>query len=264
MNADAIVMTKLRDTFSHVEFAGSLDECLGELALRAGEMLNAGCAIAMLSERQVEEIGLRPGTEFGDVPDRPFEMADAQGSMHPGYDASVPGEDVECGIIPAGIAADTRTGKRMFSAIVMHGKVIGVVRAYQPQHRHCFSADDLQLFAILTLVITKSIQVIQLQNILRSRFTQMALTRSGEKTIGEIVAESAQTPNQMARILAKSFYREMIGAGFNFNQIIFAASEVISELTDNMRKHRDAYKRRVAHTEAREGRPSQSGQPEVV
>ena len=264
MNEDAIVMTKLRDTFSHVEFSGSLDECLGELALRAGEILNAGCAIAMLSERQVEESGLRPGTEFGDLPDRECEMTDAPASAHAGHELSVQGEDRQREVVPAGMCADARMGRRMFSAIVMHGKVIGVVRAYQPQHRHCFSTEDLQLFAILTLVITKSIQVIQLQNILRSRFTQLALTRSAEKTIGEIVAESAQTPNQMARILAKSFYREMISAGFNFNQIIYAASEVISELTDNMRKHREAYKRRVSQVKAREGEPSQSGQPEAV
>ncbi|KDB08986.1 hypothetical protein LIG30_1969 [Burkholderia sp. lig30] len=252
MDETAIVMTKLRDTFSHVEFAGSLEDCLGELASRAGEILDAACAIAMLSERQVEEIGLRPGTEFGDVP------IVQCGAARPPGNGSRPRDDVQHEIIPARMDADAGGGHRMFSAIVMQGKVIGVIRAYQPQRRTCFSADDLQLFAILALVITKSIQVVQLQNILSSRFTQMALTRSADKTIGQIVAESAQTPDQMARILAKSFYREMITAGFNFNQIIFAASEVISELTGNMRKHRDAYKRRVARAGAQADQPGQA------
>jgi L-methionine (R)-S-oxide reductase len=251
MNDARVLMTRLRDTFSHVEFDGSLDDCLSELALMAGEILNAGCAIAMLTERQVAEIGLRPGTtEFGDVPDTRREATDIKSGCT-GHDASVPGDDIQRGLVAAGVAADAQRGRRMFSVIVMQGKVIGVIRAYQPNGEYFFSTEDLHLFAILALVITKSIQVVQLQNILKSRFTQLAITRSSTKTVGEIVAESAQAPSQMARILAKSFYREMISAGFNFNQIIYAASEVISELTDNMRRHREAYKRRVGDSNVR-------------
>ncbi|MBB3258636.1 hypothetical protein F4827_003504 [Paraburkholderia bannensis] len=218
MNESQIVITRMRDTFNQIESAGSIDDCLNELAIKAGEVLDAACAIVMLSEDQVHEMGLRPGTGFGDV-----------------LEASVDGEH-----------------PRMFSAIEMQGKVIGVIRARQRQPARCFGADDLQLFGLLSLVIARSIQVIQMQHILKSRFAQLALTRSTQKTIGEIVAESAQSPNQMARILAKSFYREMISAGFNFNQIVFAATEVISELTDNMRKHKSAYRRRVGKMSAPE------------
>ncbi|POR51605.1 hypothetical protein B0G62_106139 [Paraburkholderia eburnea] len=222
MNESQIVITKMRDTFSQIEYAGSIEDCLSELAQKAGDVLDAACAIVMLSESQVEEMGLRPGTGFGDV------------------------------LPPAALASPSLESMRMFSAIEMQGKVIGVIRAHQRQPARCFDADDLQLFGLLALVITRSIQVIHMQHILKSRFAQLALTRSTEKTIGEIVAESAQSPNQMARILAKSFYREMISAGFSFNQIVYAATEVISELTDNMRKHKNAYRRRVARTSAPE------------
>jgi L-methionine (R)-S-oxide reductase len=224
MNASQIIIARMRDNFSQAEYGGSLDDCLNELATKAGEVLDAACAIVMLSEAQVAKIGLRPGTGFGDVLERLT-----------GMDA-----------VKDPAMADSLAGMRMFSAIVMQDRVIGVIHASQRQPARCFDTDDLQLFGLLSLMITKSIQVIQMQHILKSRFTQIALTRSAEKTIGDIVAESAQSPNQMARILAKSFYREMISAGFSFNQIVYAATEVISELTENMRKHKDAYRRRVA------------------
>lgn len=260
MNASQIVITRMRDTFSQIEYAGSLDDCLNELALKAGEVLDAACAIVMLSESQVEEIGLRPGTGFGDVLER---LGAATGLRETVASGGSAGD-----ILSAAVSADALAGMRMFSAIVMQGKVIGVIRAAQRQPARCFDTDDLQLFGLLSLVITRSIQVIQMQNILKSRFAQLALTRASEKTIGEIVAESAQSPNQMARILAKSFYREMISAGFNFNQIVYAATEVISELTDNMRKHKDAYRRRVAkvkaHGQGLESGVVPTGQPDAI
>ncbi|WP_322042162.1 hypothetical protein [Paraburkholderia sp. J67] len=250
MNESQIFISKMRDTFSQIEYAGSIEDCLSELAVKAGDVLNAACAIVMLSESQVEEMGLRPGTGFGDV----LEGGSAGVTQNVDIATLEPvASIVSCeALMPGALPAPSLESMRMFSAIEMQGKVIGVIRAHQRQPARCFDADDLQLFGLLALVITRSIQVIHMQHILKSRFAQLALTRSTERTIGEIVAESAQSPNQMARILAKSFYREMISAGFSFNQIVYAATEVISELTDNMRKHKNAYRRRVAKTSAPE------------
>ncbi|MEX3931278.1 hypothetical protein AB4Y32_05565 [Paraburkholderia phymatum] len=39
--------------------------------------------------------------------------------------------------------------------------------------------------------------------------------------------------------------RETTIAGFNFNQIISAASEIISELSNSVRKHKDSHSRRA-------------------
>ena len=224
MNMSDTAMVKLRDTFIHVEFDGSLDDSLRELSSMAGNVLDAkDCAIALLSETEVAGIGLRPGTHFGDLPSRRHAL---RGRAHAGAG----------GIFPAAAQFEAAPTDRMFSTLVVQGKIIGVIHACQPQRRGGFSKDDLILLGILTLLITRSIQVIQLQNILKSRFAQMALTKSGHRTIGEIVLRSAQNPNHIARILARSFYREMARAGFSFNQIIFAASEVISELTSSVRK----------------------------
>jgi hypothetical protein len=72
----------------------------------------------------------------------------------------------------------------------------------------------------------------------------MTLKRSTDQTIGDIVAQSIQNPSQLSKLLARSFYREMTRAGFDFNQIIGAATEIISELASNVRKHSDRNNRR--------------------
>ena len=254
MNMNDTAMVKLRDTFIHVEFDGSLDESLRELSSMAGNVLDAkDCAIALLSETEVAGIGLRPGAHFGDPPMRRYKGRELgrEQDVHAGREQDVhAGREQDAYAGCAGMRADTgnayitapteletRVTDRMFSTLVIQGKIIGVIHAHQPQQRGCFSKDDLILLGILTLLITKAIQVIQLQNILKSRFAQIALTRSGNQTMGEIVLRSAQNPNHIARILARSFYREMNRAGFSFNQIIYAASEVISELSGSVRKH---------------------------
>ena len=240
MNMSDTAMAKLRDTFLHVQFDGSLDESLRELSSMAGNVLDAGnCAIALLSETEVAGIGLHPGTHFGDPPLRRYMEQGQEQGREP--DAHARRAGVPAATANARMSAppqfETGVTDRMFSTLVIQGKIIGVIHAHQPQQRGCFSKDDLILLGILTLLITKAIEVIQLQNILKSRFAQIAMTRSGEQTIGEIVLRSAQNPNHIARILARSFYREMNRAGFSFNQIIYAASEVISELTSSVRKH---------------------------
>ena len=234
MNMSDTAMVKLRDTFIHVEFDGSLDDSLRELSSMAGDVLDAkDCAIALMSETEVAGIGLRPGAHFGELPGRRSPMrgrhqADAEAGQ---------------GLLPAATEFDARASDRMFATLVVDGKIIGVIHACQPQQRGSFSKDDLILLGILTLLITRSIQVIQLQNILKSRFAQIALSKSDPRSMGEIVLRSAQNPNHIARILARSFYREMARAGFSFNQIIFAASEVISELSSSVRKHSAGGKR---------------------
>jgi hypothetical protein len=228
MNLSDSVVLKLRDVFTQVEMDGSLEECLTELSALVAHVLSAkGCTILLLSEEEAEEAGCRDRAGFGTLPGHIERLRNA------GPGAGV-ARDKPLTAMVRGSHGDMES---MFSTIVLNGKVIGVMHASRPQQHSCFSKDDLDLFSILTPIITKSIQVIQLQHILKSRFTQIALTRSSEKTMHELISGVMQNPNQLSRILAKSFYREMLRAGFNFNQILYAATEVISELSISLRKH---------------------------
>jgi hypothetical protein len=46
-----------------------------------------------------------------------------------------------------------------------------------------------------------------------------------------------QNPDQVAKILAKSFYKEMTRAGFGPSQIVNAASEIIEQLSGSLNRH---------------------------
>jgi hypothetical protein len=46
-----------------------------------------------------------------------------------------------------------------------------------------------------------------------------------------------QNPDQVAKILAKSFYKEMTRAGFGSSQIVNAATEIIAQLSGSLHRH---------------------------
>lgn len=222
--SDSMVQN-LRDVFTDVGVEGSLEDCLNELAIMVARVLSAqGCTIILLTEEEAKQSQLCNRSGFGLLPGTPGGgyKAASRASTRTKIEQTLVGND---------------RLSSMFSTIVLNGKIIGFVQAVRPQHQRSFSKDDLDLFGILTPIITKSIQVIQLQHLLRSRFTQAALMRTSDETIRAMLSGVIQNPNQIARILAKSFYREMLNAGFNFNQILFAATEVISELSATVRKH---------------------------
>lgn len=102
----------------------------------------------------------------------------------------------------------------------------------------------MSVLRILSVFIERAIEADRLQKLSVSPFAQTALRQSADQTIGDIVTQSIENPGQVSKILAKSFYREMTRAGFDFGQIIGAATEIISELANNVRKHSDRQRRR--------------------
>lgn len=229
------VVRDLRDLFNEIGCEGSLEDCLDELSVLVARMLSAkACIIVLLTEEEALLADLSERSGFGFLPGTPARLRQALSYLAaPGFPT------------PARIGGSEGRVDSMFSTIVLHGKLVGVIQAVQPQHQSSFSKDDLDLFSILTPIVTKSIQVIQLQHLLKSRFTQAALSKSGDSNMQEMLSGVMRNPNQVARILAKSFYREMLNAGFNINQIIFAATEVISELSASVRKHGARRRKRI-------------------
>lgn len=69
--------------------------------------------------------------------------------------------------------------------------------------------------------------------------TQSVYVSPWQKEIASIAKMGGlgECPHEMARIVARSFYREMTIAGFSQSQIIKVASEIISELSVSVRRH---------------------------
>jgi hypothetical protein len=116
-------------------------------------------------------------------------------------------------------------------------KVIGVINVNTPLDDRTYSDKDLFMLTTVALVVGKSLQTRELQNVLRSRFTQLALLQETRQMVGEALPQTGQQPARLARIVGKAFYRELNKAGFADEQIINAATEVISLLGQRIRRH---------------------------
>jgi signal transduction protein with GAF and PtsI domain len=115
----------------------------------------------------------------------------------------------------------------MSAPVRIDGRTVGVLNATGA----VFSEAELALFEVMALFIGKAVQVGQLQGLLASRFAQLALVREGE-----LSAVAYQNPDDLARILARSFFKEMTRAGFEPGQIVSAATELIGQLNGSLQE----------------------------
>ncbi len=122
----------------------------------------------------------------------------------------------------------------MLAPIRIEGRVVGTLTASCGGGKGCFREQDLALLETMALLAGKAVQLRQLRGILASRFTQLALSRELE---GSAATTAYQKPDQVARLLARSFYREMARAGFDSSQIVQAASEIITQLNSSLARH---------------------------
>lgn len=119
----------------------------------------------------------------------------------------------------------------------LDGRVLGVINVRRRAGEPAFSEVDETLLDCLALFAGKALQAAQLAFLVRSEFAQRALQgEGGPEAVSAFVHGEAQ-PAQVARMLAKSFYREMKAAGFGNNQIVGAAGEIIDQLSASLRKH---------------------------
>jgi hypothetical protein len=101
-------------------------------------------------------------------------------------------------------------------------------------HAQPFTKEDFELFKVIALFVSKGIKARELQNLLNSRYAQWALIKHAKNEIGTPVTMAIQDPEGLARLLARTFFKEMTRAGFGQNHIINAASEIISMLHKNL------------------------------
>jgi len=120
-------------------------------------------------------------------------------------------------------------GRSMMSApIRIEGRTVGVANVAGTG----FTQADLVLFETVCLFIGKEVQVAQLQHLLGSEFARQALAHDAAGP----VSLSYRNPEDVARILARSFYKELTRAGFEAPQIVGAASEIIDQLNSKLHK----------------------------
>ncbi len=151
-----------------------------------------------------------------------------------------------------------RNNSLLSTPIKINTRIIGVINVSDRINGRVFNLNDLNLLETVALFIGKSIQVIQLQKILDSRFVQLALAKETQINIDNSADIVLQHPNQVAKILAKTFYNELSRMGLDSSQIIIAASEIITQLDNNVQRYSKRIEKTMTETQTQDKTQSMS------
>jgi L-methionine (R)-S-oxide reductase len=221
---------------------GTLDEHLQQLASMTALMMEAEDCSIMLAEQDGSATRLNVWASSGTLPAAAWKESTQEGRSIASH-VMATGEALwveDIGQSPfADIARRPADPRRslMCAPIRVHATLLGVVNVSGRRADGPFAAHELRLLDVIALFIGKAIQVSQLQAMLDSRFAQMAVIQEATRGLGQSLAAGLPNPDQVAKIMAKSFYKEMTRAGFGSRQIINAASEIITQLSGNLQRH---------------------------
>ncbi|MEQ1742114.1 MAG: GAF domain-containing protein [Candidatus Nitrotoga sp.] len=251
MNDVKTQLIRLQDLSSFLE-KGNLNDNLAQLAEMTAKILSArNCSIMLLNDGKSDNLFMSVCASYGSMPAAAFKELIGKGEGIAGYviatGQSLLIEDINCSEFAKFARHASDPGKSLISSpISISGHIVGVVNISGHMADCAFNLVDLNLLNVVALFIGKSIQSIQLQSILNSRFAQLALAQEVQNNIDASLGDVLHNPDQIAKIYAKSFYKEMTRGGFGSNQIISAASEIISQLSDNLQQHSKRKERKMA------------------
>jgi transcriptional regulator with GAF, ATPase, and Fis domain len=126
----------------------------------------------------------------------------------------------------------------ILAPISIEGATVGVVHVRGERDRLQFAEDHFVTIHLVAILIGKSLHLARLERLLNSRFAQLALMRGTAASREAALRDAVKQRRGVSRLVAKSLYREMIKAGFEPNDIISSASEIISQLSADLRMRR--------------------------
>lgn len=242
---------KLVDVASVLEAQPNLEEGLREVAVLTAQILKTRrCSIMLLSEAVATEAQtscLKVFTHYGNLPPAAYTEVTPLNQGVAGCVAAAGTplliEDItQSKFAPAARYPNSENKSLMSAPIFWGGQAIGTINVSGPIEKECFDGEDLDVLNLFALFVGKSIHIAQLQAILRSKFVQMAVVSDfAERQVSASVSLNPN-PTKLAKIVAKSFFRELTQAGFGANQIIEIATEVLNLLQNSLGK----YKQRIA------------------
>jgi len=219
------------------------EESLNHLAALAATMLESeNCSIMLLNEEDGSGETMKVFASHGYLPEAAYtEKAKHRQGIAGQVASSGKGllvNDIENSPYASKARWPERKHKGFMAAPIFIGpKVLGVINVNTPTDERQYEDKDLFVLSTVALVVGKSIQVVQLQNLLKSRFAQIAMMQEAEGIVGNALVYGTCSPARMSKALGKAFYKEMHKAGFGDDHIISAATEVIDLLGRKIKRH---------------------------
>jgi GAF domain-containing protein len=236
-------LSRLHDLTAFVREEEDLRSHLKELGEAAASMTGAGaCSIMLLSEGDNDAPRLKLYCSTAELPDPAW-------SETPGRGESIAGRVLEHGaplliadIRSSEFAPLARQRKELGTSFVglpinVGQQVIGVMNLTSAPGSPPFDESDLVLGQIVAALIGKSVQVERLQTLIRSRFAHQSLAREEKEVVDRIASGTVPTA-RVAKLLARSFFRDLANAGFEPGQIIDAASEIVALISSDIKRFR--------------------------
>jgi L-methionine (R)-S-oxide reductase len=234
---------RLHDLAVFVGAEEDLRTHLGELIDLAGRVTDAAtCSIMLLSEGEHDAPRLKLWVSTEVLPSSAWNET-------PGRGESIAGRVLEqrAPLLIADIRAsefaplarqrNNRGASFICTPIVVGKHVIGVMNLSSQLDSPPFDESDLGLAEIVATLIGKSVQVERLQTLIRSRVAQASLAKE-EKEVVARLTDGTVPPARVAKLLAKSFFRDLSSAGFDPGQIIEAASEIITLVSNDINRYK--------------------------
>lgn len=236
-------LARLHDLATFVGAEEDLHTRLAELVARAASVTDAAaCSIMLLSEGQDDAPRLKLWCSTEALPSSAWDETIGRGER-------IAGRVLEraASLLIADIAASefaplarqrTDLGASFIGVPVsVGGRVIGVMNLASRRDARPFDEQDLALAEIVAALVGKSVQVDRLQTLLRSRVAHLSLAGE-EKQVAARLTDGTAPPARIAKLLAKSFFRDLSSAGFEPGQIVAAASEIIALVSNDIRRYR--------------------------
>lgn len=240
------------DAVNFLEKTVSLDEKLKEVTVLTAQTLKTKrCSILLLSDTENDHSSpssLRVFAHYGNLPETAYQEEISLNQSIAGYvvthKQALLVKDIDNSpFVSKAKYVDVPDKSLMSAPIMADSQVIGVINVSFPLKSKSFTEEDLQLLEIFAAFVSKSLQISQLQMILRSKFVERAVSRELEDDHIKEYLSINPNPNKLAKIVAKSFFRELTQAGFGANEVISIATEVLSLLNGSLEKHRQRLSR---------------------
>ena len=212
------------------------------VALAASVTEAATCSIMLLSEGDNETPRLKLWCSTEELPTAAWDETPGRGEWIAGrvLDQAAPLliTDIRASeFAPLARQRNTLGASFICAPIAVGGHVIGVINLSSRLEAPPFDESDLALAEIVVALIAKSVQVDRLQTLLRSRVAHLSLAKE-EKAVVSRITDGTVPPARVAKLLAKTFFRDLTAAGFEPGQIIEAASEIIALISTDIRRFR--------------------------
>jgi L-methionine (R)-S-oxide reductase len=236
---------RLSELTRFVEATESLEESLSTLARLISEIMDCGhCSIMLVKRREGDDAPvLRVEAHHGGTLDQ---------ALHAplSFDSGIAGHVANTGepllIHDLHQSAFASAARRKPSAsddvisvpILLDDSVVGVINIDTPTDRDGLSTDDLNMATVLALSVAQSLRIHRLQGLLNTQFMQSILARGPDEAGKAPVRHVHSDPDRLARVVAHTLFREMKRVGFAGDHILALATELISQVSDDLSRSR--------------------------